>query len=234
MAGGQAELRRADAEAARIAADLAPPGGSPGPGAVAVRSPVGGTLLSVITESEGEIVEGTPLVTIGDPRRIEVVVDLLSREAVRVKPGDKVRIAEWGGPAPLSGTVQRIEPFGRLKVSALGIEEQRVNVIVAFDRASAAQGARLGHGYQVEATVVVWSRPDVVRVPIGALFRGGDGGWRVHLVSGGRAVVRPVRIGQVNDEWGEVLGGLAAGDTVVLDPPASLRDGQKVAPRAAR
>lgn len=228
---GQAGLGQARAEAARIAAELAPARGQPAAGAVPVRSPVGGTVLSVITESEGILAEGTPLVTIGDPHRIEVVVDLLSREAVRVKPGDRVRIEQWGGPQPLTGTVQRVEPFGRLKVSALGIEEQRVNVIIAFDAASAAEGARLGHGYQIDATILVWSRADALRVPIGALFRGPGGGWQAYAVTGGRARLRDLRIGRINDQWGEVLSGLRQGDKVVLNPPASLSDGKRVVPR---
>jgi len=228
---GQAAVRQARAEAARVAAELAPARGQPAPGTVPVRAPVGGTVLSVITESEGSLAEGTPLVTIGDPRRIEVVVDLLSREAVRVKPGDRVRIEQWGGPQPLTVRVQRVEPFGRLKVSALGIEEQRVNVIIGFDPASAAEGARLGHGYQIDATILVWSRPDALRVPIGALFRGDDGSWQVFVVSGRSARARSLRIGRINDQWGEVLSGLGQGDQVVLNPSPSLSDGKRVTPR---
>ncbi|MCB5425955.1 efflux RND transporter periplasmic adaptor subunit [Altererythrobacter sp. CC-YST694] len=231
VAMNQAALAQARAEAARIMAELAPTRGQTGRSSVPVRSPVGGTVLSLITESEGAIAEGTPLVTVGDPRRIEVVIDLLSREAVRVKPGDRVRIEQWGGPRPLTGTVQRIEPFGRLKISALGIEEQRVNVIIAFDEAAAEQGQRLGHGYQLDATIIVWSRPDALRVPIGALFRDSQGEWRVYVVAGGRAVATTVRIGQINDEWGEVLSGLANGQAVVLNPSPSLKDGARVTAR---
>jgi HlyD family secretion protein len=188
-------------------------------------------VLSVITESEGAIPEGTPLVTIGDPRRIEVVVDLLSREAVRVKPGDRVRIEQWGGPQPLTGRVQRIEPFGRLKISALGIEEQRVNVIIAFDDASRAAAARLGHGYQIDATIIVWQRPDVLRVPIGALLRGQNGAWAAYVVEQGRAVRRGLEIGQINDQWGEVRSGLNAGERVVVNPTPGLTDGARVQAR---
>lgn len=231
VATNQAALTQARAEAARITAELTPARGQTGRSGVPVKSPVGGTVLSVITESEGTIAEGTPIITVGDPRQIEVVVDLLSREAVRVTPGDRVRIEQWGGSRPLTGTVQRIEPFGRLKVSALGIEEQRVNVIIAFDKASAGSGQRLGHGYQLDATIIVWSRPDVLRVPIGALFRDKQGEWCVYVVAGGRAVARSVRIGQINDEWGEVLSGLGDGETIVLNPSPSLTDGSRVTPR---
>lgn len=233
VATSQAALSQARAEAARVAAELTPVGGVAGGSAVPVRSPIGGTVLSVITESEGAIAEGTPLVTVGDPGRIEVVVDLLSREAVRVRPGDSARIEQWGGTRPLTGTVQRIEPYGRLKVSALGIEEQRVNVIIAFDQASAGEGRRLGHGYQLDATIIVWSRPDAVRVPIGALFRDSQSEWRVYVIAGGRAVATRVKIGQINEEWGEVLSGLADGQTVVVNPSPSLRDGATVTARGS-
>lgn len=231
VATGRAALQQSRGEVRRVEAQLATPGGASADAPVAVRAPAGGAILSVISESEGIIAEGTPLVTIGDPRQIEVVVDLLSREAVRVKPGDRVEITQWGGPGPLAAHVKRIEPFGRLKISALGIEEQRVNVIIGFDAASLAQAARLGHGYQVDATVILWSKRDALRLPIGSLFRGDDGGWRVFLVEGGRARERPVRLGHLNDEYGEVLGGIDAGTEIVLNPGKALRDGSRVKPR---
>jgi len=230
VATGQAALAQARAEAARIRASLGQPAGAGGR-AVPVVAPAGGAVLSVITESEGVIGEGTPLMTIGNPDQIEVVIDLLSREAVRVKPGDRVEISQWGGPEPLSGTVERIEPFGRLKVSALGIEEQRVNVIIAFDARSAPQARRLGHGYQVDATIILWSKADALRLPIGALFRGPDGGWRVFVDAEGRARERKIRAGHFNDEFAEVLGGLRAGDAVVVNPSTTLRDGSRIRPR---
>ena len=231
VASGQAALLQSRAEVRRIEAMLAEPAG-PGRGTpVAVRAPASGSVLSVINESEGVIAEGTQLVTIGDPRRIEAVVDLLSRAATRVKPGDRVEITEWGGPEPIEGYVKRIEPFGRLKVSALGIEEQRVNVIIGFAQAAAAQVARMGHGYQIDATIILWSRKDALRVPIGALFRGADGGWSAFVVEGGRARERKLKIGQINDEFGEALGGLSLDDVVVLHPANALKDGARVAPR---
>lgn len=174
------------------------------------------------------IAEGTPPMSIGDARSIEVVVDLLSREAVRVKPGDRVTITQWDGEAPLTGRVERIEPFVRLKVSALGIEEQRVNVIIGFDAATAEPADRLGLGYQIDAAVFLWERPDTIRVPIGALFRSGDGGWRVLLVEGGHARERAVKVGHVNDEYGEVLGGLDHGLQVILNPGNALEDGTRI------
>ena len=231
VATGEAALAQSRAEAARIRALLDRPQG-PGRGApVPVRAPASGAVLSVITESEGVIPEGTQLMTIGDPNAIEAVVDLLSREAVRVRPGNRVEISQWGGPEPLVGLVERVEPFGRLKVSALGIEEQRVNVIVGFEGPAAQQAARLGHGYQIDATVLLWSSQNALRVPIGALFRGPDGDWRVFVNDDGRARQRTVRLGHLSDEFAEVLGGLAEGDEVIVNPSNALEEGAKVRPR---
>ncbi|MFA7595230.1 MAG: efflux RND transporter periplasmic adaptor subunit [Novosphingobium sp.] len=230
VATGEAALAQSRAEVGRIRAMLGQPVGSAGT-PVPVRAPASGSVLSIITESEGVIAEGAPIMTIGDPQKIEVVVDLLSREAVRIKPGDRVEITQWGGPAPLIGRVERIEPFGQLKISALGIEEQRVNVIVHFDENAAKEAARLGHGYQVDATIIRWRRPDALRVPIGALFRGGDGGWRVFVVKGGRAEQRALAIGQMNDTFGEVTKGLAEGDEVILNPGNALVSGARIKAR---
>ena len=196
-----------------------------------VRAPASGAVLSRTIESEGVILEGSEIMTVGDPDSIEVVVDLLSREAVRVEPGARVEITQWGGPDPLIGQVERIEPFGRLKISALGIEEQRVNVIIGFEGEAGRQAARLGHGYQVDATIILWIAEDALRVPIGSLFRGGEGGWRVFVVDGGRARIREVSIGNINDEFAEVRAGLEAGDTVIVNPPNTLRERARVRPR---
>lgn len=228
---GQAAVAQARAEAQRIRASLAQPGGQGSGAPVAVVAPASGKVLVVPSQSEGVIAEGTPLVTIGDPAKIEVVVDLLSREAVRVKPGDRVEITQWGGPKPLLGEVKYIEPYGRMKVSALGIEEQRVNVVIAFAPDAAGQAARLGHGYQVDATILVWSKPDALRVPIGALFRGKTGAWHVFVLEGGRAREREVTIDHINDVYGEVLSGLADGDSVVLNPSNDLKEGQRIKAR---
>jgi HlyD family secretion protein len=226
-----ASLQQSRAEIRRLSAALMQPVAQDGTVPVPVRSPAGGSVLSVINESEGVVAEGTPLVTVGDPARIEVVVDLLSREAARVRTGDSVQITQWGGPDPLPGSVKRVEPFGRLKVSALGIEEQRVNVIIGFDRSDAEKARRLGHGYQIDATIILWSKNDALRVPIGALFRGGDGAWRVFVAQGGRARERKLTVGHINDEFGEVLAGLSNGDWVILNPNNSLKDGARIATR---
>lgn len=230
VATGEATLAQGRAEVRRASAALAGPGQTAG-AAVAVTAPASGSVLLIPGKSEGIIAEGTPLMTIGDPAKIEVVVDLLSREAVRVHPGDRVEITQWGGPEPLIGRVKYIEPYGRLKVSALGIEEQRVNVVIGFDPAQAGEAARLGHGYQVDATIVVWRRSDALRVPVGALFRGSDGGWRVYVDDYGRARERPVKLDHINDEFGEVLDGVAAGEKVILNPANDLRAGDRVKAR---
>lgn len=132
---------------------------------------------------------------------------------------------------PLIGHVKYIEPYGRLKVSALGIEEQRVNVVIGFDPAMGRTAARLGHGYQIDATIIVWSKRDALRVPIGALFRGSDGGWRVFTVEGHKARERAVKIDHINDDFAEVAEGLAASARVVLNPASDLKDGERVKPR---
>lgn len=228
VATGKAALAQARAQVQRVRASLATPGGAGGGTPVLVLAPASGTVLLVPDKSEGVIAEGTPLLTLGDPARIEVVVDLLSREAVRVKPGNPVEITQWGGDLPLKGHVRYVEPYGHLKVSALGIEEQRVNVVIGFDAASLAAAARLGHGFQVDASVIVWSKGDALRVPVGALFRASDGVWHVFTVEEGRVRDRAVKIGHINDEYGEVLSGLAEGANVVLNPATDTAEGERV------
>lgn len=227
----RALVAQARGEAARIQALLAQPAGTGAGKPVPVRSPASGSVLSVITESEGVIAQGTPLMTVGDPVKIEAVVDLISREAARVSKGYPVLITQWGGDQPIRGHVTRVEPYGRLKISALGIEEQRVNVIVGFDPSEAGKIARLGHGYQIDATIVLWSKDDALRVPIGALFRGAGGAWHVFVLESGRAREREVKIGHVNDEFGEVLDGLAEGDRVILNPGGQVSDAKRVKAR---
>lgn len=181
-----------------------------------------------MSESEGLVLSGTPLVTIGDPRKIEVVIDLLSREAAQVRPGAVVEITRWGGPRPLRGRVKLVEPFGQLKISALGIEEQRVNVIVDFTDEAGLALAVLGHGYQVDGTIILWRSDKVLRVPVGALFKGDDRQWQVFVDVDGKARLRSIRIGHLNDRFGEVLAGLEEGDRVVLNPGSMVDDGKRI------
>ena len=196
---------------------------------VSVYSPVSGTVLRVVTESEGVVGSGAPLVEVGDPDRLEVVVDLLSADAVRVQSGQRVIIEAWGGERPLDGVVRRVEPFGFTKVSALGIEEQRVNVVIDIT-APRDQWQRLGHGYRVEPRIVLWESNDVLRVPLSALFRQGDQ-WAVFVARNGRAELRPVEIGQGNGLEAELRAGLEAGERVVLHPGDRVSPGARLAQR---
>ena len=178
---------------------------------------------------------GTTLIEIGDPRSLEVVVDVLSSDAATIHPGDRVRLAEWAGAVDvqetgrLGGRVREIEPSGFTKVSALGVEEQRVNVIVNLD----ASPPVIGDGFRVEASIVVWSAPSVVSVPRSALLqvKGKSGVWTTFVVRNGKAESRVLRIGHVGGALAEVLAGVEPGDEVVVFPSDQLRDGVRVTPR---
>ncbi|WP_372879686.1 efflux RND transporter periplasmic adaptor subunit [Spongiibacter marinus] len=192
-------------------------------------SPISGRILRILQESENVVAAGTPLLELGDPAKLEVVVDLLSRDAVRVEDGAEVHISGWGGEQPLRGRVQRVEPYGFTKISALGIEEQRVNVIVELIGAQSLwQG--LGHGYRVDAEVELWRGSDVVQVATGALFRS-QGQWAVFRVLNNKAVLTPVVVGQNNGRSAQVLDGLSVGETVVLHPSERIADGVALALR---
>jgi len=189
-------------------------------------APVTGVVLARHRESQSVVPAGEPLLEVGDIGRLEIVADLLSADAIKVRPGAEVIIDEWGGPGPLSGRVDRIEPSGFTKISALGVEEQRVNVIIDFD--NEVDGAsQLGDNFRVEVRIVVWKSDAVVRVPPAALFRRGAD-WAVFVVEDGVAHERRVTIGERNGEHAQVLEGLSAGDTVVVYPPDTLADGMKV------
>ena len=157
------------------------------------------------------------------------MVDFLSADAVRVEPGQRVIIDNWGGAEPLAGRVQRVEPFGFTKISALGIEEQRVNVVIDLISPRDAW-QRLGHGYQVEARVVLWDADAVLSVPLTALFRD-QRDWAVFAAQDGRARLRRVTIGQSNGLVAELTAGLEAGDRVIVHPSDRVRDGVRVAAR---
>ncbi len=200
-----------------------------GRGATAVTAPVSGFVLRVPQESERVVVAGTPILEIGDPERLEMVTDLLSADAVRVRPGAPVTIEDWGGDRPLRGRVRLIEPYGFLKISALGVEEQRVNVVIDFVDPRQAL-ARLGHGYRATVRIETWSGV-VLRLPVSALFRSGEG-WAVFVLGDdGRARLQSVEIGHMSDRFAEVTAGLAAGQRVVLHPSDRVADGVKVRQR---
>jgi HlyD family secretion protein len=195
---------------------------------VEVKSPAAGEVLKLVQESERVVLNGTPLVEVGDPRALEIVVELLSTDAVRVEAGAPVHIDGWGGD-PLHGRVQRVESAGFTKVSALGVEEQRVRVIVDFtDPPNRWQ--RLGHDYRVVARITVWRADDVMIVPLGALFRQG-GDWAVYVLERGRAALRRVSIGQRNNRFAQILEGLNEGETVVLHPGEAVAEHVRLAIR---
>lgn len=192
-------------------------------------SPVSGAVLQVLKESEGVVASGTPLVEVGDPRRLEIVVDLLSTDAVRVEAGQLVLIEAWGGGEALEGVVTRVEPFGFTKVSALGIEEQRVNVRI--DLAGPPEDwQRLGHGYRVEPKIILAESADVLKVPRSALFRDGDR-WAVFVEEDGSAVIRHVELGLENDLVAELVSGLEAGERVVVQPSDRVTAGARLQDR---
>jgi len=188
-----------------------------------VVAPAAGRVLRVYERSDRVMPAGTPLLDVGDARALEVVVDVLSTDAVRISEGMPIRIEEWGGDSALVGRVRQVEPSAFTRISTLGVEEQRVNVIGEVTEVPPA----LGDGFRVEARIVTWSAADALRVPSTALFREGEG-WRVFVVEGGRARVRELRIGQRAVAATEVLDGLTEGDRVVLFPPDDLQDGSRI------
>ena len=195
---------------------------------VPVASPVDGAILRVLTESAGVVAAGAPLVEIGDPAGLEIVLDVLSADAVAIKPGAETWIEHWGGDKRLDARVRLVEPSGFTKISALGVEEQRVNVVADFT-SEIVDRAALGDGYRVHARVVVWEKEDAIRVPLSALFRDGDR-WAVFVLEADRAKKRPVEIGHRGDRDAEVLSGLAEGDRVVVHPGDRLTNDARVRP----
>lgn len=196
---------------------------------ISLRAPVSGVVLRVQHESEGVVGPGEPLVDIGDPRDLEIIVDLLSADAVRVEASQRVLIEEWGGEEALAGVVRRVEPFGFTKVSALGIEEQRVNVLVDFTDPP-DRWKRLGHGYRVESRIVLAESDDVLRVPLSALFRSGDQ-WAVFVLEDGHARLTQVERGLSDGLMVEIRAGLDDGDRVVRYPSARVADGVAISVR---
>jgi HlyD family secretion protein len=224
MAG--AALQRARRETQATQASLAARLG-PGGRGVEVRAPAHGQVLRVLQESEGPVASGTPLLEVGDPERIELRLDLLTSEAVRVRTGAAVDLVNWGGDRVLPGRVRAVEPSAFTKISALGVEEQRVYVLV--DPAAPGAWSPLSDGYAADGRVVVAEKADALRIPSGALFRQ-EGNWAVFVVEDGRARLRKVRIGDASGTSVEVLEGLEAGAAVVVHPGDKVRDGVRVRP----
>ncbi|MEW8487932.1 MAG: HlyD family efflux transporter periplasmic adaptor subunit, partial [Candidatus Thiodiazotropha sp.] len=197
---------------------------------VPIRSPVDGRILKILHKSEGVVAAGEPLVEIGDPTDLEIVADLLSSDAVKVEQGQRVIIENWGGDKPLEGAVRRVEPFGFTKISALGIEEQRVNVIIDFTSPKEAW-SRIAHGYQVDVRIVLWQGSGVLKLPLTALFRDSDE-WAVFLEVEGKASKRLVTLGRRTGLEAEILSGISAGERVVVHPGDKIAEGIDIEARS--
>ncbi len=253
-AGSAVEGARHELEQAQATLDVrSGEGGQRRATEIVLHSPVDGVVLQRLHESSAVVPAGEPLLEVADPGDLEIVADYLSTDAVRIRPGDPARVERWGGEKPLEARVRRVEPYGFTKVSALGVEEQRVNVILDFADPRQARSA-LGDGYRVETRVIVWQADDVLKVPVSALFRppnsddaaegsgtgqageggGEDGGaaegWAVFAVRDGKAVETPVRIGHRSELEAEVLEGLEAGQQVIIHPGEGIEDGARVEP----
>jgi len=209
---------------ARLLSTSRAPGESQPP--IVLRAPVSGVVLKRMRESESVVPVGETLVELGDPRNLEIVADFLSTDAVRIRPGNPVHIERWGGERVVGGRVRRVEPSGFMKVSALGVEEQRVSVLIDFDDPYDAW-KRLGDGYRVEVRVVVWHEQDVLKVPTGSLFRRGEK-WAVFTVKDGSAQLRTIEIGRRSGTEAHVISGLDEGEIVIIHPSDSIVDGSRV------
>jgi len=194
--------------------------------AIHIRAPVSGRVLRLHEESERVVTAGTPLIEISNPATLELVIEVLSNDAVRIRPGAEVIVERWGGDHPLRATVRLIEPSAFTRVSALGIEEQRVNIVAdLLERPDA-----LGDGYRIETRIVIDEIGQALKTPLGALFRQNEG-WAVYVIEEGRVHSRAVTIGNRSDDEAVVLAGLAAGERVVLHPPNELKPGARVTAR---
>lgn len=194
---------------------------------VLVRAPVAGAVLGIPERSERIVSAGAPLLTIGDPQDLEIVVELLSTEAVKVRAGMPVRIEGWGGEEEIGGIVRLVEPNAFTKISVLGVEEKRANVLIDV----IAPPAQLGDGFRVIAKIVLWRGEDVLKIPVSSIFRCGRASWCVFAVKDGRAARREVRIGHRNAEDAEMLEPLSQSDRIIRYPSSNLVDGQRVAKR---
>lgn len=228
LASARFAAQMATHEAAMTRAALARFGAGAARESFEVTAPVDGTVLRVPAQSAGPVQPGTPLVDLGDPAALEIVSDVLSADAVRITPGTKVVIERWGGP-PLTAHVARVEPSGFTRLSALGVEEQRVPVVIHLDDPR-EKWSSLGDGYRIEARVVIEEKRDLLRAPIGAVFRHGEG-WAVYAIRAGRAALVPVTLGSKSDLDVEIAEGLADGDMVIVHPGEKVKAGVKVAPR---
>jgi HlyD family secretion protein len=222
-------LQVADHELAQARAVLDPPATRSAADLVPVKSPVSGRVLKVIQESESIVTAGSPILEIGDPADIEIEAEILSRDATAIHPGDLVQVEQWGGETPLTGRVRRIEPAAFTKISALGVEEQRV--IVLSDLVDLPPSAStLGDRYRVEVRIAIWHSDDALVVPAGALFREGNI-WKTYLFKEGTARLTNLQVGHSDGRFTEILSGVNAGDQLLLHPPDTIQDGTPVTQR---
>lgn len=196
---------------------------------IKIVAPVSGRVLRVLTESEQVVQPGAPILDIGDPSSLEIMVELLSRDAVRVRTGAMATITGWGG-APLAAMVKRVEPSAVTKVSALGIDEQRVKVILLLT-SPPEEWSQLGDGFRVVTRIALWREEGVLTIPVGSLFRDGAD-WATYVLRYGRARLQTISLGERNENLAQVLNGLQSGDLVILHPSDLVSDGISVAPRA--
>jgi len=238
QAGAEAalsNLERANSALDRARAALIEPGDDDSAAAaccVRLTAPIDGRVLSVDTISERPVTAGTRLVSVGRPDALEIVADLLSTDAVRLSPGARAHVERWGGPIPLAATLTKIEPSGYTKVSALGIEEQRVDAIFSIDT-PVADRAALGDGFSVFLRIIEWQQDDVLQVPLGAMFRRGQD-WAVFVAApDGTARLQVIDIGRRNDLSAQVLSGLVEGQQVITHPSDAISDGVRIVQRAA-
>jgi HlyD family secretion protein len=227
-AGFARDIARFELDLARAALLRTAPGADEAGWRFSISAPISGRVLRVIQESAGVVQAGCPLLELGDPADLELVVDLLSSDAVAVRPGAPASLERWGGDGPLRGRVRLVEPAAFTKVSALGVEEQRVNVVIDFEDPPDRRPG-LGDAYRVEARIVVWESADALQVPTGALFRHADH-WAVFVLEHGRAVQRDVDIGRRNAESAQVLSGLTDGELVIVYPSDKIHRGVRVTP----
>lgn len=220
-----ADFELAQAKAALEQIDKPGAGGA----VIDVRAPVSGVVLRVQQESATIVTPGTPILEIGDPTDLEIEAEILSRDAVTIKPGALVTVDQWGGEEPAKARVRRVEPAAFTKVSALGVEEQRVLVLSDFTEQTPALKA-LGDRYRVEVRVAVWHSDDTLLVPAGALFREGSD-WKTFVYDAGKAKAVVIKAGRTDGKLTQVLGGLKKGDEVLMHPPDTVRDGTAVVKR---
>jgi HlyD family secretion protein len=222
--------RAAASDLQRAEARLAPTSPEMAGRVVTVTAPVDGVVLKRVRESETVVPAGDPLLEIGDPRRLEIVSDFLSTDAVRVRPGARAMIEQWGGDRVLDAKVRRIEPSGFTKISALGVEEQRVNIVLDFTDPAGAWAA-LGDAYRVEVRVVIWETAEALKVPTSALFRQGEE-WALYVFGAdGRAHQTLIKLGHQTGQEAEVASGLSEGARVILHPGDTLTEGTRVSER---